>query len=882
LVIFASRREEAHAFLGVLQDWSALGLIGDFLYVDVDRQRAGLGSQCVSVSGGVSTDGVLHDVLARRRLSAAVRVVCVSRVSETFSSVGNVRGGAIQREVAESLPSTQLTWIHAISVSVPDAWPEVPEGDLAWVGAHNVILAPENSQSPRAGVAPITARERLTPVGLTHQAAALCSAAGLWATEPRTMFHGESGGGQLVALRTYTRHIAMEDVRARVLSNLVDLRHGYPIPKTHEGLALQRIDDEARAAGDMVDALFKAHPEIGPGRREVAERVVRVATPFLESLRRFLRFFGGVMRGAPRALLNELEHEVSQRIATAAQGLMYGGDRSGYVITVNGIRGLRDDGTIAPETEVDEEIDRLLAQVGGAEGATVGERQEYPAFWHDFVDGALTLLDGLARDEALPPPRIGVTVAVVSRPSAVAPDPDDSYPIDERVRSLLRFESIAPFDDDLARRIYRLLGDHAVAHPEQATSLRAAQTNLKERFDETGRSYVGGVGKRLASALDHVRDEVLSGANELRSAQAESSLSDEHAESQRSLGRTLLSVAGLHLLVALGVIWLAYVDVISWRAALPAVPAVGAVWLLLSTLIFAKRQHKVFQLLHEREHAATRLGMAKVNLRHALTDLRRLRSVYRQYLAWAQAMGTFVRSPLGRTELAEDRPVDLGEGFSLNHRFGVVVPDDHSVEVVIRQIQSELFRVGWLSDAWNGFLSDPPEFRDLHLVEADPELLFTDRPVSDKSVLAQWSNAVRLDDRTDATGEIGRQVDERLAAQRGVLFQNLTRTIRSTDAHGQTVDVSYDDFIAGLPEGDSATPAGERFSRRMYAEVTQSTEPWSVDQTMVNGRRERSRMIVVSQTSRTFRPQDLAFGARSSTPHTASTWPSEPIAPPQV
>src|SRR4051794_18334158 len=111
LVVLASGRPEANAFLGILQDWSALGLVRDFIFLDADAPASVLGSSCVSVSGGIATAGRLSTTLARRSHTTAARVVCLSQVTERYSSIGPGRGDRIRQEVRDALPTADLTWI---------------------------------------------------------------------------------------------------------------------------------------------------------------------------------------------------------------------------------------------------------------------------------------------------------------------------------------------------------------------------------------------------------------------------------------------------------------------------------------------------------------------------------------------------------------------------------------------------------------------------------------------------------------------------------------------------------------------------------------------------------------------------------------------------
>ena len=853
LIVLASRGVEAHAYVGVLQDWSALGLVADFVHVDVDAPRSAFGSTCVAITGGTATAGRLSAIIARRSHTASARVVCLSSVAEEFSTIGLDRAGDVFREVMNALPSANVSRIHAIAVSVPERWPYVAPDDLAWVGAHNVVLAPENAQSPTAGVSPLSTHDRLRPVGLTHQSAALCSAVGLWATEAHSFFDGETPGGQIAAVRSYSRHLALEGTRSEILRRLVDVSGGYPTPATTDGRA-QVVPDEAGTSSKMLDSLLALHPEVRPGTR-TASAVPQFSEPaFIEAMKLFLRFILGALRGAPRSLWLTLEHEMNTRLGGDPQA---DGPAVTQTAIVNGARGIKQDGTLASAAESDEEIGRLLAQMRGVSGAVAPERQEYPQFWKDFVDGALTLLDGSKRNKDLEPERIGVGVAVVSQPRAVAADPDEKLRVPDPIRAALGVADISPFDDDLGHKALLLLEEQIKDQPDSAPMLAATHEELRDWFDHRSRSYSGGLGRTLAGDLRRVREEVVGYATQIgRGGPDEAS---GHSDKQMRLAWILLGFAGVCLALLIGALVIAWKDVTTWRVALGAVVAIAVLWLVISTVIFRKRQRAVFQFLHERQAAASQRAALKSNLSDALVDLRRLQSVYRQYLAWAHGLSVFVRAPLGRVEVAADEEAALGEGFPLNHRFGVVVPEAADLDEVSRQIESQLFKVGWLSDAWRQYMNDLPDFRDRHLVAAEPLLLFNDRPVSNASVLTQWSEAVLVADRTGAAGEIRDGLAKILEAPEGLAFDRLLKTVRARSSQGQQTDLGYGEFVAGLQQLVEGEPDNRSFARAMFAEVVDTAEPWMVDDIHVSGGRGDVRPLIVTERSRVFAARDLAF-----------------------
>jgi hypothetical protein len=179
------------------------------------------------------------------------------------------------------------------------------------------------------------------------------------------------------------------------------------------------------------------------------------------------------------------------------------------------------------------------------------------------------------------------------------------------------------------------------------------------------------------------------------------------------------------------------------------------------------------------------------------------------------------------------------------------------------------------------YLQDLPDIADRYLGEAQPELLFTDQPVSDVSVLAQWSDAVVTANRVDATGDIRDRVAALFESGTGLTFDRLLRTVRSRTPEGGQNELAYGDFVLGLQDIVEGEAGNRRFSQAIFASVPETAEPWQVAGVMVCGGRGDVRPLIVTELTRAFGPRDLAFGQAPMTEANASTAPSA-SSPPQV
>lgn len=884
LVILVARRRESALFLDVLRDWSAHGLIVDFLLIDADAPLSAQGSPCLAVRQGKVDSAPLQVNLAARRATSSAHVVCLSQVDDGFSSVGSDRGGAVFREVRDALPAVDVTWVHAISVTMPSTWPHVDHGSLGWYGCHNVVLVPENSRAPQAGVALVPASP-ITPVRLTQQAAALCSAVGLWGVERRTPFRGAppAGGGQLVALRTFTRHLDATAVTSRLVARALDVHRQYPVPTLASGPA-HRLDDEAAAAADMANRLFAKHKDMLAHARSSPSQESQKPIRLIDLIGMFLEFFVKALRRAPQDFVDSFMHRASAKVAAAAQDALLGRDGSAYVVTANGIRGIRENGALATFEEYDNDLEALIAQFRAGKVAAPPEQHDYSDFWTDFVDGALTLLDAGGRSDELAPIQVGSRAGVVTDPRRVVVPPSEVFEVAPQVRAVVKLDRVSAYDVDGGRRTYDLLGEKVQDRPERAAALTAAQSELQAWFEERRNSYVGKVGDKLSKELSAVRQEIRGHVAAFQDLRQRTEIPPEFATLQHSLAKSLLVHAIVFVALTVVTVSAAATDLVEWRYAGPIALVLVLTWLLSATFIFYRRQRALFRLRTRMESDAELAVAKRAQLEQALEDLRRLQRVYRQYLDWASALGAFVQAPWGHSSVADEAEPLFGDGYPHNHRFGVAMPDEAAIDEVINRLRPQLFPVGWLGKAWAAFRTDlPPMGADRHFLEENPDLLFSDRAVSQTSILTQWSQAVAERNWTGGATRMRADIDTVLS-EGGHLQDKLLSRVRSQGGDGSPKVESYQDFVEGLQYVTTGPVDQRQFSQAVFADVPHTSGPWNVSQALSNhDGRALPTSLVVTEISRGFDAADLAFSGRRSTrtaPPRDSMAPAQ--APPQI
>lgn len=860
LVVLVARSRESAPFLDVLRDWSALGLVADFIFVDADSESGPAGAQCMTVSAGRVASTSLQARLADHSRVFSAHVVCLSQVDDEFSSAGLERGGAVFREVRDALPSVDVTWLHVIAVAQPSAWPSVAPDKVGWRGCHNVVLVPEDSRAPTAGVAQVEASP-VTSVRLTHQAGALCSAAGLWVADRRTPFNGEpdAGGGNVTALRTFTRHLDTEAVLLPLVESVIDVSDRYPLP-TLDGRPVQRVEDEVGVASTMAHRLLEQHAGVvGARRRSLPAPPPRQGVGFFQLFGLFFRFLGAALRRAPREFAQWMLADAQSKLASAAQAVFLGSGPTTHVVSVKGIRGIKEDGTLATPEEYDAQLKAFMVQVPGATNR-ISEHHDHSRLWMDFVNGAFTLLDGGGRAKGLDAEQIGAGTAVITNPRRVVAPPSAVFDVAPEVRAVAKIEHLLPYDADAVQRTDELLAEKAEEQRERAAALGQARTDLAAWSQDYERSYVGVIGVKLAVEMGKLRHEVREYVSALKGAGSHSQLAPEFYTAQQRLAKTLVLHAAGFVLLAVLVVVLAVKDYLDWDVAVALLVVLILTWIGSGTFIFHRHQQALFSRLQDLEYQADLVAARSSNLGEALEDLRRVQRVYRQYLSWARALGSFIEAPWGFSDARSKLGVDLGEGYPHNHRFGVAAPDESAIEDIANRLRPRLHPVGWLNRAWDTFRADPPEIgADRHLLEVDPDLIYNDRSVSGSSILEQWSRAVVVRRWTGGAERIRQEISVAVAAD-AAHQQRLLGRVRTTHRNGAVREESYDDFVEGLQDVDTGSVTGRRFTRKTFSLTPYASEPWNVAEAITNHIGEGiPGSLVVTELSAGFEPLDLVF-----------------------
>lgn len=852
VVVLAFPRNDVHAWLGTLLDWNAAGLVRDALVVASDEVPTSGTWPCLRIAGGRLTATSIETHLAAGHGVSGVTLACVSTVGDSFSSLGSAFGERLRDGITHALPGAANTWLHVLAVGVPQAWPRVSGADVAWVGAHNVVLAPENSASPDSGLLTINSSERIHSESLTLLAAALASAVGLWRDDRTSRpFTGEapSGGGQVVVLRSWSRHLSNHAAIARVTAECADMSQGYPVPTGPDGRHLQRVTDDGEAARAMASALIAHHSSLqlaplpSSGQDAVGELPLR-ALP-----RQLGRFLLHAIKGSPEAFLRSLQEEFARVVVPVAQARFLGAD-AGVAVSMAGRKAMLT-GAAAAETG-----DGTAQETQHERGSAA---YEHPELWRDLVSGGLTLMDAKQRQDHLPVRRVGHLGAVVSHPKAVGPAPGTRFIVPAELTALTDLSEVAAHDAHAVDLIRRAVESEAHDQPGRAAALRRHFDALKTWHQTHRGSYVGEIGTHLAASLDTAQSDVDAQREEVRRLSVTPEITEQDFRVQRSLAFQLLALLAVTVVGTAGMLWAAYNERWQWSEAAQGVGGLAVVAAVVYVAVFYVRQRQILRAFHRHRGVLSAIEVARRNLARRSEDLLRLREMNRQLVAWGDALGTFAHAPWGSPDDVADRAPSRGAGYCHNHRFGVAVPSDEGVRDCAAALGVSLYGLGWAGPAWTAFLADLPDFEGRKRLEHEPELLFADRRQREGSILWAWSQAVQHRHRSQTDGPLASLLAEAMERSDQVFGAMLGPVQwRAQDGHIRTG--TYDEFMGGLnPAHRSDEGPTRQFSQRVFADVPETADPWLVARTEYTPPSKAHPMTRLIEVSRAHGARDLAF-----------------------
>lgn len=835
VVVIAARRPVAVALQAVLHDWTVQGLVSPCRIVDLDSVRADDPTIPAAVLGGDGVDTVaLQQDLAHTRVTR-IRVVVVGVVDEDATAVDQRQAAGVLEAVRQSVPDAPTVQLN-VSAGSPGA--EWSTRALTLFGWHNLAISPEESVAPSQGSAPVT-RSLDDPRWLLLLTGTLCSLTALWPGQEKAPFDDRQApsGGLIVPVRAFSRSLSSGSVQDALAAHLVSVHDRYPTPRVDNSYA-RSIDDEAAKAVAMAEQLLGKHADVMPRVRHRTPPPPQQKIGAWEAVKRFVSFAASALANAPKNALDAFDRSVSQVAAGAVQNAVFGGADSGFAVVV---RGVRADGSSATWAEYEQSLDSVLRRtVVSGELEPVPQK---PQLWEDFVAGGLTLLDGGHRSPELPPWTLGSQRAVISTTDRVGTDPSDAFTLPANLAAFLPNWRIEAGDDIAVGRLFERLDHLAQAQPHLAQAISTERNRLREWATRVRGSYSGHIGRRLGDAHRATIAEVqdLTALVERLSAQPPAPEAIQEDQDRLASNVRVMSAVAVSLLAIFAA--LGALSVFAWPWLILTTMLVIVGWAGVGAWMHVKASARLYAWLNRLRAATTELEDATRHRLEALEDLRRISRAYRQYLDWSRVFGAFIHAPLGHAGASAERRLHIGQGMPLNLAVGVAVPDGEAVEEVANRWRGELFRVGWLSEAWSANKANlPPSLGNLrHLLQQDPNLLGNDPAIDGVPVLTRWSIALA---EASATRPLPPETAQRivqLTRSDDAARDRLLSRVMVRDSLGRPHEVSRTDFIEGLDRSGVLgsfqpgmfNPAGGVVDIRQVSETMAQEEATGLDVALV-------------------------------------------------
>lgn len=843
LTVLLAPRRQAEEILAVLADYSAVGLLGPFAWVDAD-DVGGPSTPATLVRDGHSDPAVLQQLLTGERYDRIRIAVLVPIEAPDAERVPLAAEQAVEQNVRSSSMGARISLLRLLFTR-GDALPTEPDLALVLEGWHNLLIAPEDSAAPGLGAVswgrlgdPLDVAQRTAPV--------VAAIAGLWAGVEQTPFDAlEILPGQTVrAVRAFYRKLDTTAVEEGLRTHLFDPTGRLPLPRGGQ-VPVVYVEDVPTATQAMAQALWTKHRDVLRGPRMAVNDNQAEAISIWAALKMFLKFMGAALRSAPSAWLSAVMGSVTSVVVSTVQGTVFGRTDSAFSVVADTAR--------ADWQDLGRSAETLQNALGGPGVHLV--QADLTGLWTDFVSGALTLADGGRRTAGLEPVAAGSAVGVVYNAADVVPSAAEQFrAIPTSLAAVIGVSSVEGADvlgaANLRERLQRAYSD-----PAAGVEARDTGTELDRWQAATTRSYAWQVSSILADFMQRARGEVAGLVEQIQAVANRDAVDERLRARQQTISTILKAFTGALFGVMLVLVGIAAVGWVRWVFALATGGVLIALYIIVALALFMLGQRDLFAEMNLRKSQMSQLETMQANLRTAVQDLSRLSSAYGQLLAWCRTLGTVLRAPFGPPPPAAPVPGQLVDGLPRSTQIGVATPTSEQTGNATHGIQQRLYALGWLTKPWEDMLAEAAA-----RLREEPAALFKQPGVGTSSGLDQWSSAV-LSGRVQPTGAdaLWERVEQMFlnesGGQPGGLADALTGTVQ-VPTLGR--DVPAQQFSAGITDHQAGRAAPFDASLFTHAAVTAGRSGVAIDDAAVVRRGLGYRAVVV-QASDGLPPYDFAL-----------------------
>jgi hypothetical protein len=696
-----------------------------------------------------------------------------------------------------SAAGTECAWTRCVlHISGPGAAP-APEAHDGW---HNIVISPEDSHAPGE---PLVVVDR-GPTGSKHAVYATAAVAAI-----SGLLTGQKGapiddwpvapGQHVIVARAFSRRLDAADLELQLRRTTQNLSGGLP-RVTGDGVAFMHHPDPARAANEMAKAFWTQNRHLFEGPRDTTEPPARRPIRVVEALREFAGYMVAALRAAPAAWARGLLESSKATLAAGVESLVFGED-SVYLVTFGG---RSPEGGVASKDQTWHALDQVNERLRLV--ASDHRTADLSSLWRQFIDGALTLGDGQTRGEGLRAPHSAGTPAVVRTPSHIAPPVGQYFHISDGSLAAQLPVTRALAGDVMESSVL----DRALGSLESDARLGVAASRELETLHEWTQqqtdSYTAFVLGHIAAEIEARSEEAGALRAVLTRAVASETPSAAAVKKQRRVARVVALILAVTVVLVVSLVVTGVAALLTWSlVALLSLPIVitglGAAF-----VTFYRGERDLFQRLHARKTAISEAPAAERNLVQVLREAQHLATTYRVGLAWAQVIGAFLHRPLPPSGEATEPSKTLAGPAPRAMSFGVARSSKTEMARVAHLLRQRTFRVGWLSQPWQSFLSSlttqlgasAAGFGERSLLELDPE--------DSVNLLGAWSSTLTIEgNRSTAADELW--VKSQSLLQNGDPAVSFLTTVAVATGAGRVEEMPMHDFrsaVEPVDRGDTA------------------------------------------------------------------------------
>jgi len=566
-----------------------------------------------------------------------------------------------------------------------------------------VLVQPVDATGPLAVTEPLTAS---SPTFSMHAAAALATAAGLWAGMRRAPLDGErpwSGAGVAVG-RSYFRRLDAAPILDRLAAEVFGAQGSLPLTRSRVGEPMGVVAPAAQqqAAEAAGYAVLTKHGDLTrfrppPPFREPAQTKLT----FGQAFGMFFAFVGRALRNAPQAWAREQLDRARNRIEAGTTKWLFG-DQSKYTVVLTGLQADRSDEPDQARALQQAAVGLLSRLAPGSEPATVAA----PQLWDDTVRTVAALIDGGEPDPAIALPGQGAARLVIDDPQRISPAPGTAPFQLSRGLPGVEFGPIAANDPWHAIQVDRGLA--AAAHetngqpnsgPGVAGRLAAIQQARHQlaAWIANRHSAMWAISSGLAGELDKARvmqADMFEPLPELTDDDFQAPLRAQ----KRARRNALLWFVAFLLLIAIPCV-LAGFDKISWLLATVVALLAVVVCLVGAVISFQRGQRALMHAIYRLQVTAAKRAWLQEHAVTVTQEVVRLAGLYRQSRMWSDVVAEYVHAPFGRPETNADDgsvPARLSGDLPLAVTLASAQFSPRAHEPVVYHARAQMLRPDWL------------------------------------------------------------------------------------------------------------------------------------------------------------------------------------------